>query len=226
MIKTKTLLLSLLACGLSSGPAFAQSRELRTLDDSVSYALAVDMAQQLKQMNVPFSIDAFTTGIRDVLDEHPATLSQQACYAILRDYFTVHLPALKKKESEEYLASVLRDQPNVRQTESGLLYQIVAPGDPKRRPDGSTPVRVHYEGRLRSGEVFDSSRERGEPALIPLSNVIDGWAEGVQLIGEGGTIRLWIPPELGYGAQGASPMVGPNEAIFFEIELLEVDPAE
>ena len=88
-------------------------------------------------------------------------------------------------------------------------------------------VKVNYEGKLRDGFVFDSSYERGEPVEFPLTGVIQGWTEGLQLVGQGGQITLWIPSDLAYGQGGAGGgMIGPNEALEFKVELLEVKPKQ
>ncbi len=108
--------------------------------------------------------------------------------------------------------------------ESGLKYRI------RRKSDGKKPtpadlVRVHYRGQFDDGTIFDSSYGRtGSAAMLPLNAVVKGWAEGLQLIGEGGMIELEIPPELGYGAAGFSS-IPPNSTLHFLVELLEVKPS-
>lgn len=112
----------------------------------------------------------------------------------------------------------------VKTTESGLQYEILSEG-PR---DGVSPteasiVKVNYEGKLIGGEIFDSSYERGEPIEFPLSRVIPGWTEGVQLMSVGDKFRFFLPPSLGYGASGTpGGPIGPNEALVFDVELLDV----
>ncbi|MBO7331715.1 MAG: FKBP-type peptidyl-prolyl cis-trans isomerase [Alistipes sp.] len=135
------------------------------------------------------------------------------------------MPRKNKEASEAWLAKVEK-QKGVNKTESGLLYRIDREGDAVK-PTGKDMVKCNYEGKLRDGFVFDSSYERGEPAEFPLSGVIPGWTEGLQLIGQGGQITLWIPSELAYGQGGAGGgMIGPNEALEFKVELIEVTPTE
>jgi FKBP-type peptidyl-prolyl cis-trans isomerase FkpA/FKBP-type peptidyl-prolyl cis-trans isomerase FklB len=113
----------------------------------------------------------------------------------------------------------------VKTTQSGLQYRIVEPGS-DTKPAPSDTVRVHYEGRLIDGTVFDSSYERGQPVEFPLNRVIPGWTEGLQLIGEGGKIELFIPSELGYGARGTpGGPIPPHATLIFDVELLEVTSA-
>lgn len=106
-------------------------------------------------------------------------------------------------------------------TTSGLQYKIVREGE-GRRPSASDTVVVHYRGTLIDGTEFDSSYKRGEPIEFPLNRVIAGWTEGVQLMQEGAEFRFFIPSKLAYGPRGAGRVIGPNEALIFDVELLEV----
>ncbi|MEM9168460.1 MAG: FKBP-type peptidyl-prolyl cis-trans isomerase [Pseudomonadota bacterium] len=114
-------------------------------------------------------------------------------------------------------------QEGVETTDSGLQYRIdsKAEGDCVK-PAATDVVGVHYVGTLTSGADFDSSRARGEPAQFPLNGVIKGWSEGVQLMCEGDRFTFFVPPELGYGERGAGAAIGPNEALIFDVELLNV----
>ena len=112
-------------------------------------------------------------------------------------------------------------------TDSGLQYEILVSGD----ASGATPqpgdmVTVHYEGTLTDGSVFDSSYERGAPATFPSDRLIRGWVEALQLMRPGDQWRLFIPPELGYGARGAGQSIGPNEVLVFKVELISITPRE
>jgi FKBP-type peptidyl-prolyl cis-trans isomerase len=103
------------------------------------------------------------------------------------------------------------------------LYRIDRKGDDSIKPTATDKVTVDYEGKTRDGQVFDSSYERGQSATFPLSGVIPGWTEGLQLVGKGGQITLWIPAELGYGVYGSgSGAIGPNDALEFKVELHDV----
>ena len=133
-------------------------------------------------------------------------------------------PAENAKASEEWLAKTEKKS-GVQKTASGLLYRIDKAGDADIKPRATDIVKVNYEGKLKDGTVFDSSYERGEPIEFGLNQVIKGWTEGMQLVGKGGQITLWIPAELGYGAFGKGP-IGPNEALEFKVELLDVKSAD
>ncbi|MBJ7553027.1 FKBP-type peptidyl-prolyl cis-trans isomerase [Marinomonas spartinae] len=112
-------------------------------------------------------------------------------------------------------------KPSVTVTESGLQYEVTQEGT-GATPERSSTVRVHYEGRLIDGQVFDSSIARGEPIEFPLTGVIAGWTEGLQLMKEGAKYRFTIPSELAYGAQGAGAMIQPHSVLQFDVELIAV----
>jgi len=106
-------------------------------------------------------------------------------------------------------------------TKSGLKYRVLRKSDGKK-PKASDTVEVHYKGWLDSGKEFDSSYARNESIEFPLSGVIPGWTEGMQLVGEGGMIELEIPSNLGYGARGAGGVIPPNATLHFIVELIDV----
>ena len=110
---------------------------------------------------------------------------------------------------------------DVKTTASGLQYTILEPGTGKA-PKVTDTVKVHYAGKLLDGKEFDSSYKRGEPISFPLNRVIRGWTEGMQLVKEGGKIRLFVPSNLAYGERGAGGLIGPDETLVFDVELLEV----
>ena len=104
---------------------------------------------------------------------------------------------------------------------SGLQYTVTKEGKGEK-PVATDKVKVHYTGKLLSGKVFDSSVERGEPVTFPLNGVIPGWTEGIQLLAPGAKATLFIPPNLAYGEQGRPPVIPPNSALIFDVELIEI----
>ena len=106
-------------------------------------------------------------------------------------------------------------------TDSGLQYEVIQSGE-GLSPSRTDRVTVHYRGTLVDGREFDSSYKRGKPATFPLNRVITGWTEGLQLMKEGDKWRLFIPSNLGYGSRGAGGLIGPNETLIFEVELLKI----
>nr|WP_315854045.1 FKBP-type peptidyl-prolyl cis-trans isomerase [Roseiconus nitratireducens] len=107
-------------------------------------------------------------------------------------------------------------------TDSGLRYRVLRDSG-GQKPTADKTVTVNYRGWLHSGNVFDSSYERGEPTTFPLDNVIAGWTEGMQLVGEGGMIELWVPSKLGYGEQGSPGSIPPHSHLHFVVELIDVN---
>lgn len=115
-----------------------------------------------------------------------------------------------------------RSNNDVIETASGLQYQVLQKGEGDTKPTASSTVKVHYHGTLLDGTVFDSSVDRGQPISFPLNRVIKGWTEGVQLMIVGDKFKFFIPPELGYGNQGAGS-IGPGSTLIFEVELLAIE---
>lgn len=126
-----------------------------------------------------------------------------------------------QKASDDFLAETAKRE-GVTTTDSGLQYEVMQIGSESRKPAATDTVTVHYHGTLPNGEVFDSSVQRGEPATFGLNQVIRGWTEGVQLMDIGSKFRFFIPADLAYGPNGAGGAIGPNQALVFEVELLEI----
>ena len=125
-----------------------------------------------------------------------------------------------KEEGEKFLADN-KTKSGVITTESGLQYQVITEGT-GAKPTAEDHVKVHYTGTLLDGTKFDSSIDRGEPAEFPVSQVIKGWTEGLQLMPVGSKYIFWIPSDLAYGDRGAGQMIKPNSTLKFEVELLEI----
>lgn len=195
--------------------------------DSVSRAFGITFGYGLRQtdsMNhLGLNADAVAAGFKEAFSGKNKMTPEQAD-DYLREYFMVRMPARALAESQAFLEQVEKENKNVRKTESGLLYEIIEPGSEVKAVSNEDVVRVMYEGRLKDGTVFDSSYERGDTVEFPLNQVIKGWTEGMKLVGEGGKIKLWIPSELGYGMR-APQVIGPNQALVFEVELVKVTPA-
>ncbi len=184
-----------------------------------------DIALNMVKNNTPLQLVWVEKGFNEV-HEDKAPMSNVEVNKYLTEYFRVKVPAQNKKASEEWLAKIEK-QRGVKKTESGLLYKIEEEGDMSAKPTSlEDVVKVHYEGTTRTGKVFDSSYKRNAPIDFALNRVIKGWGEGLQLVGKGGKITLWIPSELAYGERGAGADIGPNEALCFVVELLDVNPGK
>ncbi|PMR71961.1 FKBP-type peptidyl-prolyl cis-trans isomerase [Billgrantia endophytica] len=224
----KTLLTSASLVALVASAPFALAAP-ETENERLSYSLGVAYGQSIAQEYADLDVDAFTAAIRDVIadndlamssDEMAETLSrfQQEAMAT-RQAETQEMAELNLAEGEAFLAENA-EREEVETTSSGLQYEVLEAGD-GANPGPSSHVEVHYEGTLVDGTVFDSSIDRGEPVSFRVDQVIEGWQEALQLMSVGDTWMLYIPPELGYGAQGQGP-IGPNETLIFQVELLDV----
>ena len=214
-----------------------QSPNLESLDAQVSYLIGFSHVEQLKAQGVDIDIAAFTTGITAAFEGSKSAIGEEEAAVIFVEYqaqlAAENLARSEKAQaefekvaaenlarSEAFLAENAAREAVVT-TESGLQYKVLeaAEGD---KPTVSSTVQVHYEGRLISGEVFDSSMARGAPAEFALNRVIPGWIEGLQLMPEGAKYEFYIPADLAYGANG-SASIGPNEALIFVVDLLQAD---
>ncbi len=191
----------------------------------VSYAYGYDLGNNLREARLPLQTYWFVQGMKDgnAGDDSVLKVSLSDGMNYIQNFFMVVRPAQNAEASAKWLAQ-MESKSGVQKTASGLLYRIDRAGDADIKPQATDIVKVNYEGKLRDGSVFDSSYERGEPIEFGLNQVIRGWTEGMQLVGKGGQITLWIPSDLGYGSYGQGP-IGPNEALEFKVELLDVKSA-
>ncbi len=157
----------------------------------------------------------FEVELIEIISEEEAIKRAQAAY---KERATTNLA-----KANEFLAKN-KSESGIKTTSSGLQYEVIEKGAGSK-PAASNVVKVNYRGTLLNGREFDSSYSRGKPAEFPLNAVIKGWTEGVQLMSPGAKYRFFVPPQLGYGEQGGGP-IGPNELLIFEVELLEIKPAE
>ena len=127
---------------------------------------------------------------------------------------------INKKAGEEFL-SINKDRAGVVELPSGLQYQVLKQGT-GAKPKATDKVKCHYHGTLINGTVFDSSVERGQPAVFGVNQVIPGWVEALQLMPVGSKWRLFIPSNLAYGEHGAGEMIEPNSTLIFDVELLDI----
>lgn len=180
----------------------------------------------LAQIKDDISLDALFTAVGDVFGKRDLRITREQAMAELQAFAQAKAARAgeeNRRAGAEFLAAN-KSQPGVVTTASGLQYQILRPGAGEK-PTASSRVRVNYEGKLLSGEVFDSSYERGEPAEFGLNQVIAGWTEGVALMPVGAKYRFWIPSELAYGANGApGGKIGPDSTLTFDVELMGVMP--
>lgn len=191
--------------------------------DKFSYGLGLGIGQQLAQMGAEVNVDDFAQAIRDVLEGKETAVSFAEAQQIVNSHFAemekkAHAAAI---EQGEMFLKMNKERPGVVTLPSGLQYEVLASGN-GRKPKATDQVRCHYEGRLVDGTLFDSSIERGEPAVFGVNQVIAGWTEALQLMSEGDKWKLYIPYNLGYGEQGAGGVIPPYSTLVFEVEMLNV----
>lgn len=199
--------------------------------DKLSYALGLGIGRQLAQMGAnDLNIDDFALAIKDVIAGNELAVSNHDAQAIVQEYFAEKEKSMNaekqekgkkaKEEGEKFLLENAKKE-GVVTLPSGLQYKVLNEGNGKK-PKATDQVRCHYEGFLIDGTVFDSSIQRGEPAVFPLNQVITGWTEGLQLMQEGAKYRFFIPYLLGYGEGGAGNTIPPYAALIFDVELIDV----
>ncbi|MEL6134704.1 MAG: FKBP-type peptidyl-prolyl cis-trans isomerase [Bacteroidota bacterium] len=226
------LLVSLLAWGCNNEGGNSVTT-LGTNMDSVSYAIGksvgTNLGQQLQQQGTEPNVAALAQGISDAIQEADGLMTDEEVQSILMAYSTERQAAMQQEmmakgqenqaAADAFLAAN-KDKEGVIVHESGLQYEVLQEGT------GATPtvddqVKIHYHGTLLDGTVFDSSVDRGEPVTFALTGLIKAWQIAVPLMKEGAKYRIYSPPGLAYGEQGP-PSIGPNAALIFDIELIEV----
>jgi len=210
------------AVALVFGACQAGGGSMKSEKDSVAYALGVDFGNYLKTLDSTLNVNIVASAMKAMMNNN-AKMDIPVSHAFLQEYFSVRKPKYEKEASEAFLAKVEKENKNAFKTESGLIYEILREGTGKKAENNDDVVRVMYKGSLRDGKVFDSSYGK-DTIEFALNRVIPGWSEGIKLLSEGGQIRLWIPPQLGYGEYGPQG-IGPNQALVFDVELFQVKPA-
>ncbi len=193
--------------------------------DKISYALGLSMGQQLLSSGVEkLNYADLAKGIEHVLEKQQPEIAYTEAQTILNQFFTEleqKIAGQAKEAGEKFLADNAK-RPEVKTTPSGLQYEVIE-ATIGQKPKATDKVKVHYEGTLTDGTVFDSSYKRGEPITFGLNQVIKGWTEGLQLMSIGSKYKLYIPYQLGYGAQGAGAAIPPYAALIFTVELLGIE---
>ena len=193
--------------------------------EKLSYCLGANIGMSLQSQGLT-ELDAniFAGAINDVVSNSELKINTEDINSYLQDYFG-KLQAEQQKvavaEGEEFLKNN-SSQDGVVTLESGLQYIVLKEGSGEK-PKATDTVTTHYHGTLISGEVFDSSVERSEPASFPVNGVIPGWVEALQLMPVGSKWKLFVPSHLAYGERGAGQKIGPNTTLIFEVELLSIN---
>jgi FKBP-type peptidyl-prolyl cis-trans isomerase FklB len=228
----KTFLMIALSIGLITFQGCAQEKtKLTNQKDSVSYSIGMDIGKNLKNQSIEVDPEVLAQGIKDILDSNTTMLNEEQSQAVIMELQKQLMARHEEKinaekdknkiEGEAFLAENKKDK-DVITLPSGLQYKIITVGTGPK-PKSTETVAVHYSGTLIDGTEFDSSFKRGEPATFPVTGVIEGWVEALQLMPVGSKWKLFIPSDLAYGERGAGGVIGPNATLIFEIELLSIN---
>lgn len=208
-----------------------ETSSLNTLTQRLSYIVGENMANQLKNDGIDLDADALVLALTDVAAGNPSRLSEEDKRNTVEEIQKASQEkqqAANAGKSEKNMAEGVAylaengEKPEVTTTDSGLQYKAITAGDGEK-PKATDTVKVHYKGTLIDGTVFDSSYDRGEPAVFPVNGVIPGWVEALQLMGVGDKFELAIPSDLAYGPNGSGPAIGPDATLVFEVELLSIE---
>ena len=193
--------------------------------DKISYAIGLSMGQNLMGSGVTsLEYADLAAGIKDVLEKNQPQISYQEAQQVLGKFFSEledKIAGEAKSAGEAFLAENAKRE-GVKVTESGLQYEVLE-ATIGQKPKATDKVRVHYEGTLIDGTVFDSSYKRGESITFGLNQVIKGWTEGLQLMSIGSKYKLYLPYQLAYGERGAGANIPPYAALIFTVELLGIE---
>lgn len=201
--------------------------KLETLDQRLSYIVGENMAHQLKNDGIELDTNAFAMAVADVAAGNAPRLLEADKRSAIEEIQKISEERQKAKHAANIAEGAAYLEANSKKdgvitTDSGLQYKSLAKGDGKK-PTKSDTVKVHYKGTLIDGTPFDSSYDRGEPAVFPVGGVIAGWTEALQLMNVGDKFELTIPSDLAYGPNGSGQAIGPNATLVFEVELLGIE---
>lgn len=206
-----------------------QNVKLETEADSAGYAIGILVGTNNKQQveNAPggadINLDAMVAAFSAAAKGEEGVMTTEEADQVIRRYFEAagEREGQLNLESGNAFLEENKSREGVNTTASGLQYEVITEGTGPK-PSADDRVRVHYHGTLIDGTVFDSSVDRGEPAVFGVGQVIPGWTEALQLMPVGSKWKIYIPSDLGYGERGAGADIGPNTALIFEVELLEI----
>ena len=199
--------------------------------EKVSYALGMSMGQNFMHSGIKeINVSDFAAGVAAIYEGTQPEMSFTEAKRTVEEFFTKLQEEMDKEAEkaagenkqigEAFLAENAKRE-GIKVTSTGLQYEVLESGN-GAQPTANDKVEVHYTGKLIDGTVFDSSVERGVPAMFGVTQVIPGWVEALQLMKEGDKWRLYIPSDLAYGPNGAGGVIGPNATLIFDVELLRV----
>ena len=231
----KSILLLPLLCGISL--TFAQNKTVAntnaalTEDQKASYYIGINIAENMKQQGFNVDVNLLAQAMKDEFSGGKTLLPKEEMQTFMQNFSQKQqekaMEAAKLKADENKKAGaafMLKNKANsaIKTTATGIQYEILKAGEGTIKPKASDMVTVIYTGKLLDGTIFDSTEKQGgKPLDIPLSSVIKGWTEGVQLMSKGAKYRFFIPSDFAYGDNGGGNVIPPGATLIFEIELVD-----
>jgi len=223
----KPIALAIAICLLSTA-IFAEDKppQLKDLKDKASYSFGLNIGLNIRRQNVEINPDLFMAGLKDAIAGRKPLLTEQE----IRETMTAFEKDMQQKQTEqaqknsaasEKFLTENKTKEGVKTTASGLQYKVLKEGN-GAQPKMSDTVTVNYRGTLVDGTEFDSSFKRNQPSTFPITGVIKGWTEALQLMRVGSKYQLFVPPNLAYGDRSPGPQIPPGSTLIFEVELLDV----
>ncbi len=198
--------------------------KFNTQAEKFAYSLGLSVASNLLTSGVKsLDVAVFADAVQDAFNGNLPKISPEEANRILQEY----MAQLQDNESQQnqnagkVFLEANKNEEGITVLPSGLQYKVLKEGEGDM-PKATDQVKCHYHGTLIDGTVFDSSVERGQPAVFPVNGVIQGWVEALQLMSVGSKWKLFIPSELAYGSRGAGAKIGPDSTLIFDVELLEI----
>lgn len=219
---------------LVASTPMALAQDMESDAGKLGYAIGYQFGEETRQWDVEIDIEAIIAAIRDASSEQeprvPVAEMQQVLTAFnerMRQQRMEQFQLLAEEnqaEAEEFLAENANKN-GIVTLPSGVQYRVIEEGDGSR-PSPTDTVTVHYRGSRTDGREFDSSFARGVPAVFQVDGVLPGWQEVLPLMREGSTWQVFLPPELAFGMRGDPPLIGPNEALKFDLQLVRIGAPE
>jgi FKBP-type peptidyl-prolyl cis-trans isomerase FklB len=228
----KNLFLAITVFTLASTGLAQQKLQLKDSKDKVSYSIGLDIGNTFKRQKLDINLEVLFAGLKDAISGATPLMTEDQVKETLAAFSKemMEKQAAERKVTAEANEAVgkkflaeNKTKPGVKTTASGLQYKVLKEGTGPS-PKTTDSVVANYKGTLIDGKEFDSSYKRNEPATFPVSGVIKGWTEALQLMKVGSKYQLFVPPDLAYSSRGAGPDIGPNATLIFEVELVGIKP--
>lgn len=222
------------ATACQNKPGSVSEGDLKNETDSLSYALGVNIGNSFRTQQIEVNAALVASGIQAGIDSTALFDAEKTREILMALNQRMNQRDMEKREKENAAKSgqnklngdnfraEYQKQEGVKTLEGGILYKVIKSGSGKS-PKATDVVSVNYVGKLTDGQEFDSSMKSGKPAQFPVNGVIMGWQKAIQAMKEGDKWEVVIPPDMGYGSQGAGELIGPDATLVFEIELLKVE---